>query len=93
MIPPSSESNISHGSTTPKIDEAKREETSLFADVDNSATHIFAAVRANGMRLDHLVAIGTSDRLNGFFEIVRTTRASTGVALLSLRNCHFNYLN
>ena len=45
------------------------------------------------MRLNHFIAIGTSDRLNGFLEIVRTTRASTGVALLSLRNCHFNYLN
>ena len=43
------------------------------------------------MRLNHLIAIGTSNRLNGFLEIVRTTCAGTSVALLSLRNCHFNY--
>lgn len=41
------------------------------------------------MRLNHFIAIGTSNRLNGLLKIVRTTRAGAGVALLSLRNCHF----
>ena len=59
---------------------------------NNFTTHIVTAVRANGVRLNHFVAIGTSNRLNGLFKIVRTTGASTGVALLSLRNCHLKNL-
>ncbi len=47
------------------------------------------AIRANDVRLNHLVAIRASNRLDGLFEIVGATRTGTCVALLSLRNCHF----
>ena len=56
---------------------------------DDLAMIVMTTIRAHDVRLNHRIAVRTTDRLNGFFEVVRTTSAGASVALLSLRNSHF----
>jgi len=80
-------------STIVKTPNAQRLGSPLHVLRDNLATHIVSAIRTHDMRLDHLVTIWTSNRLNGLYRVMGATRAGTSFARFSLWNCHFSYLS